>query len=107
LVAVAEAWAVLAAESRIEPGWHTRRVHAGSACDIRSAVRAPDGALAVLFEVEAKSIPPGAKLPNCVGFEVTLETISPGPGGRVRLCLVLKDQRYRDVFAQNPRWDFG
>jgi hypothetical protein len=62
-------------------------------------VRAPDRAIAVLFEVSAKSIPPGADLPNCVGFELGPETIEPGPHGRIRLCLVLKDARYRDVFG--------
>jgi len=99
VVTVAEVWDLLAAEGRSERGWHTRRLHTGSACDIRSAVRAPDRGIAVLFEVSAKSIPPGADLPNCVGFQLVPETIEPGPNGRIRLCLVIKDARYRDVFG--------
>ncbi len=96
---VAEAWDTILSEGRQEPGWHARRVYAGSACDIRSAVRAPDSALAVLFEVGAKSIPPGADFSNCIGFELSPETIEPSPSGRIRLCLVLKDKRYRDLFG--------
>ncbi len=99
MVSVAEAWALLSAEGRTEPGWHARRIHLGSACDIRSAVRASDGTVAVLFEIASKSLLPGAVFPDCVGFELKLETIEPGPNGRVRLCLVLKDARYRDVFG--------
>lgn len=99
MVTMTEVWNLISTEGRTEPGWHARRVHLGSACDIRSAVRAPDQTPAVLFEVAARSIPPGADLPNCVGFELGLETIEPGPGGRVRLRLVLKENRYRDVFG--------
>jgi hypothetical protein len=94
-----EAWRALTAEARTEPGWHALRVLAGSACDMRVALRAPDGARAVLFEVAARSLPAGADLPSCVGFDLMLETISPGPGGRVRLCLALRDRRYSDVFS--------
>jgi hypothetical protein len=99
MVTVAEAWDLITGEARAEPGWHARRIRLGSVCDIRSAIRAPDHVLAVLFEVGAQSIPPGVDLPNCLGFELGLETITPGPHGRLRMCLVLKDGRYRDVFA--------
>lgn len=92
-------WAEIAAEGRTEPGWHARRVFSGSPCDIRTAIRVPDGTIGVLFEVSSKSIPPSADLPDCVGFGVTVETIVPGPNGRVRLCLLLKEPRYKEVFS--------
>jgi hypothetical protein len=99
MVSVAEAWALISAEGRSELGWHARRIHLGSACDIRAAVRAPDEAVAVLFEIASRSLLPGAEFPECVGFELCLETIEPGPSGRIRLCLILKDGRYRGVFG--------
>ena len=92
------AWATLAAEGRSEPGWHARRVHVGSPCDIRAAIAAPIGHVALLFEVQARSIPSGAVFPDCVGFELMPETMAPGPGGQSRLCLWLRDPRYRAVF---------
>jgi len=98
VVAISDLWTALAQEGRTEAGWHARRVHSQSPCDVRAAIR-PDGTVAVLFEVLAKSIPPGADLPDCLGFQLTLETITPGPGGKARLCLLLKDRRFRDVFT--------
>src|SRR5262249_25444452 len=95
---VRTAWAALAGEARTEPGWHARRVHGEFPCDIRAAIGAPGGTLALLFEVQARSIPAGASLPLCVGFELTPETIVPGPGGQIRLCLSLRDTRFRTIF---------
>lgn len=95
---VRQAWAALAGEGRTEPGWHVRRVHAGSPCDIRAAIAAPSGTPALLFEVQAQSIPAGAVLPACIGFELTPETMVAGPNGRIRLCLTLRDARFRTVF---------
>lgn len=95
---VRAAWATLAGEARTEPGWHTRRVHAGASCDIRAAIMAPGGAIALLFEVQSRSVPPGATLPVCVGFELVTETMVPGSGGQIRLCLSLRDTRFRTVF---------
>ncbi len=37
-------------------------------------------------------------MPTCVGFELTLETMVPGPGGQIRLCLSLRDARFRAIF---------
>lgn len=93
-----QTWATLAGEGRTEPGWHVRRVYAESACDIRAAIAAPSGTPALLFEVEAQSIPPGAVLPACIGFELTPETMVAGPNGRLRLCLTLRDARFLTVF---------
>jgi hypothetical protein len=98
VVAISDLWTALAQEGRTEPGWHARRVHSQSPCDVRAAIR-PDGTVAVLFEVLSKSIPPGADLPDCLGFQLSIETITPGPGGMARLCLLLKDRRFRDVFT--------
>lgn len=98
MVTVSELWKTLVSEGRMEAGWHARRIHPQSACDIRVAIR-EDGVKALLFEVLSRSVPPGADLPDCVGFLLSFETISPGPGGRGRLCLVLKDNRFADVFA--------
>ncbi|MDZ5454437.1 PD-(D/E)XK motif protein [Labrys sp. ZIDIC5] len=92
------AWATLAGEARTETGWHARRVYGGASCDIRAAISAPGGVIALLFEVQARSIPPGAALPTCVGFELMPEIMVPGAGGRVRLCLSLRDIRFRTVF---------
>ena len=98
-MSVVEAWNVILDEGRPEPGWHRRRIHVGSVCDIHCAVRAPEKILAVLIETSARSVPGNAEFPDCLGFELKLETVEPGPNGRVRLCLVLKDQRFHDVFG--------
>lgn len=98
-MSVAETWDIVSREGRSEPGWHGRRVCVGSPCDIRAAVGAPGGVPALLFEIAARSLPAGAELPTCVGFDLSLEVIEPGSGGRIRLCLVLRSTRYRDVFA--------
>ncbi|MCJ2044616.1 PD-(D/E)XK motif protein [Methylobacterium sp. J-078] len=95
---VRRAWDALIGEGRTEPGWHVRRVHSVSSCDIRAAISAPSGALALLFEVQSRSIPAGAALPACVGFQLTPETMVPGPSGQTRLCLSLRDARFRTVF---------
>jgi hypothetical protein len=99
MVTLAEFWDAILAEGRTEPGWHARRVRHGSVCDIRAAVRAQDKAEAVLFETASRSVPLNVDVSECVGFEVRIETVVPGPGGRVRICLTLRDRRYRDVFA--------
>lgn len=95
---VGEAWSTILREGRTESGWHARRVHQGSPCDIRGAVKQPEAIPALLFEVNSRSIAAGADLPDCVGFKLALEVIQPGPHGRLRLCLLLKDNAYRDVF---------
>ena len=92
------AWATLSAEGRSEPGWHARRIHVASPCDIRAAIAAPNGDVALLFEVQSRSIPGGTVYPDCVGFELMPETMVPGPGGQSRLCLWLRAPRYRAVF---------
>ncbi|MFZ1964228.1 MAG: PD-(D/E)XK motif protein [Roseiarcus sp.] len=94
-----DAWSALMAEGRTEPGWHARRVCSGSLCDVRAAVRSPDRAEAVLFEVSSRALPPWIDAPDCVGFELGVESVISGPNGKVRLCLVLRDRRYHDIFG--------
>ena len=62
------------------------------------ALRKPDDAPAILFEIANGSLPSGASLPDCIGFRLSVEVLKPGPGGNCRLCLTLKDPRYLDVF---------
>lgn len=80
-------------------GWLVRRLHPDSQHEIQVARRARDDAIGLLFEVSTRSMPMGATLPDCVGFNTILETIAPGPGGICRICLVLKDQIYLEIFA--------
>ena len=54
---------------------------------------------ALLVELRAKAVPPIVEYPAARGFEVFPEPIDPGPRGRVRLCLILTDARFRDVFG--------
>ncbi|WP_262299013.1 PD-(D/E)XK motif protein [Microvirga sesbaniae] len=96
---IESAWAQIAEEGRAKPGWHARRVRLNSSCDIRAALLCPGETPAVLFSVSAQAIPHGAEYPDCVGFTVEAQPIVPGPTGSVRLCLVLNEPRYRDVFG--------
>ena len=99
MVALSDLWTEIALEGKTEPGWHARRIHSESACDMRAAIQAPSGTIGLLFEVSAKSVPPASELPNCVGFNLAIETMHPGPNGSVRLCLLLKDRRFKDIFT--------
>jgi hypothetical protein len=80
-------------------GWLVRRLHPESQHEIQVARRSSDDAIGLLFEVSTRSMPMGAALPDCVGFNTILETIAPGPSGSCRICLVLKDQLYLEIFA--------
>lgn len=80
-------------------GWVVRRLHPGSRLEIMAGRRARDRGIALLLEIGTRSMPTGATLPDCVGFQVLLETIEPGPGGRCRLCLLLKEHRYLEIFT--------
>lgn len=98
-VGIAAAWDQISADRRAEPGWHARRIHAFSATPIHAALRQPGAAKALLLEVQARSIHPANTFPSSSGFNVTLESLVPGPNGTVRVCLELTDNRYADVFA--------
>ena len=93
MVSVAEAWTLIAGEGRTEPGWHARRIHVGSACDIRSAVRAPDG-------IVAHALHPGTIDSNFITHADessqahirTLEAMSPAQGSDALTWLAVGDE---------------
>lgn len=95
---VAETWREIA-PAPPEAGWQVRRLHPVTPFGLFAARRGGDNAEALIFEIAPRSLPIGTSLPDCAGFQVGIEPIEAGPGGRCRLCLVLKDRRYLDVFA--------
>jgi Putative PD-(D/E)XK family member, (DUF4420) len=99
MTTAAQLWDELGATTGQEPGWHARRVADASGAGILVAIRKPDGVLALLAELRATAVPPTAEYPVAQGFEVFPEPIDPGPRGRVRLCLILTNNRFRDVFS--------
>src|SRR5262249_25067588 len=58
-----------------------------------------DRSPALLIEVAARTIPPIVEYPSGRGFRLYPETVTPGPRGQVRLCLVLTDSAFADVFS--------
>lgn len=54
---------------------------------------------ALLFEVKASSVGLIVEYPTSTGFAMSPESITPGPNGTVRLCLILTDPNYRDQFC--------
>lgn len=95
----AQVWAEIAVGAGGGSGWVVRRLYPESKSEIMAGRRCLDDGLALIFEVVSRSLPLGATLPDCVGFLTLLETLVPGPGGRCRICLVLKDRRYLEIFA--------
>lgn len=93
------AWETLEAQVQPRAGWHTLRVHPDAPCAIRAGVRRPSGARGLLLEVPAAAIPTGVEYPECGGFVVSPETIVPGPGGKVRLCVEERSPHWREIFA--------
>lgn len=91
-------WKDLADEPRGQPGWYTRRIFPDAVSDIRAAILEPGGTPALLIEVASSAIPTDVAYPSSRGFELSPEIAYPGPNGRVRLCLLLSDRVYRDVF---------
>ena len=80
-----------------QDGWHLRRVFPDADSDIFVALRHPGSVPALLVEVDAIAVRVAGEYPSSRGFELYPETVTPGPRGRTRLCLVLADTRYRDV----------
>lgn len=100
MISVGEIWDELAtSDDRVKhsDGWYSRRVFRDADSDIFVAVRHPGAVPAMLVEVEANAVRMVGDYPSARGFEFYPETITPGPRGRTRLCLVLADARYRDV----------
>lgn len=94
---ISDTWReIRAADGR---GWTARRLFPESRFEILAGRRGSDDAEALLFEVASRSISPASEKPECLGFRLQIEPIEAGPSGRSRLCLVIKDKRYLEVFA--------
>lgn len=101
MVSAGEIWDELAtAGVRVEDegGWHLRRICPNADSDIFVALRHPGAVPSLLIEVDATAVRVAGEYPSARGFELYPESVTPGPRGRTRLCLVLADDRYRDVF---------
>ncbi len=59
----------------------------------------PTGSVGLLYEVGSSNIPADVDWPVGKGFSIDVETVIPGPAGRVRLVLQLSNDQYRDVFS--------
>jgi len=94
---IGAAWSSLLKDGQ-KPGWHARRLHPGAVCDILAALLQPEQKPALLLEVSTRAVTHVAEYPGSHGFAVFPEPVQPGPQGRVRLCLVLAETGYRDVF---------
>jgi hypothetical protein len=99
LTPVQRAWRDLADVPATGDGWKTQRIHPEAPCPVRAAIREPGGMPAVLIEVAAPALRSVAEYPSGRGFQVIAEPIRPGPAGEVRLCLVLTETAYADVFG--------
>jgi hypothetical protein len=95
---VGSLWKDLAEERPQQSDWHTRRVFPDGPFDIRAAILQPGITPALLIEVASAAVPPDVEYPSSRGFELFPEIVIPGANGRVRLCLLLSDRVYRDVF---------
>ncbi|MBF0310047.1 MAG: PD-(D/E)XK motif protein [Magnetococcales bacterium] len=95
---IGDAWRSIGASTCSSSGWDARRVYPASACDIFAALGQPGAIPGLLVELESRTVPTSIRFPRSVGFTVHPETVIPGPNGKVRLCLVLADNRYGDVF---------
>ena len=101
MVSAGEIWDELATTSdgvTQKDGWYLRRIYPEADRDIFVALRQPGSVPALLVEVDAPKIETVGEYPSARGFELYPESVTPGPRGRTRLCLVLTDTRYRDVF---------
>lgn len=95
---VGDLWTQLRAGNQPAAGWLARRLKAEGALAIYAAVRAPDRRQSILIEVGSAAMHGVRELPSASGFDFYPETIASGPRGSIRLCLVLADQAYTDIF---------
>ena len=84
--------------SALQDGWYLRRIYPEADSGIFVAMRQPGAVPALLVEVDSTAVGVVAEYPSARGFELYPESVIPGPRGRTRLCLVLADARYRDIF---------
>ncbi len=98
-MSAASVWAEIRATAAHDAGWHGRRVDNLPGVPLLYAIRQPGGVPALLVEMSAAAVPPISEYPAAEGFRVAPEAITLGPRGRIRLCLMLTDDRYQDVFA--------
>ena len=80
-------------------GWYSRRIYPNAEVGIFLALGQPGAVPALLVEVNATAVGLVREYPSARGFELYPESVTSGPRGRTRLCLVLADTRYRDVLA--------
>jgi len=80
-------------------GWKSQRIAEEASCPVRAAIAEPSGMPAILCEVSATSIDAGVEYPEGRGFQLYPECVCPGPHGTVRLCMVLADSAYLEVFG--------
>jgi hypothetical protein len=94
-----QAWDRLLQADEGGSGWNTLRLLPETACTIRAAIRFPERVPALLVELMAVSVEKVKEYPSSRGFSVYPESITPGPRGQVRICLVLSDATHFEEFA--------
>lgn len=99
MTTIAQTWQEIRGTDGSRRGWAVRRIYPDTRFGIQAARRGEDDAVALLFEIDNQSLPSSHQLPDCLGFNVFLEVMEPGPNGRCRLCLVIKDLHYEELFA--------
>lgn len=96
---IEETWQQIEGEGRSKQGWHVRQLpHAGSH-KLMIGRSMPSGSVGMVYEVNSSSIPADVEWPHGKGFVTDIETIRPGPSGRVQLTLQLSNAQYREVFS--------
>lgn len=96
---IVELWGRLHASPSSGPGWKSQRIAEEAPCPLRVAVEEPSGKPAILCEVSATAVEAAVEYPEGRGFQLYPECVCPGPHGTVRLCMVLVDPAYREVFS--------
>jgi hypothetical protein len=97
-VKIAGFWDALQAEGRTEPGWHLRRVDAGSSCDLFAGLRQPGATPGLLLEVPIEMVPSDLQFPESRGFAVEPQLIGHSHAGAARFTLWLRDTAYTAIF---------
>jgi hypothetical protein len=92
------AWSALEHQGAHDHGWVAIRVHPLAPCGVRAALRMPDRALALLVDVSARVVRPGASLERTRGLDIDVQPLVPGPTGTVRLAISLAADTYSEVF---------